>query len=741
MLVLGRYDAGRLKLEAFNDFSSDKGINKHNRLTKWFRKTLKFEFLDTQTNQVQKTYLNRQSAIKWLRSKGVEVKSSVSNQDIRQHIINQVKRHQEEASAVRKLMKTLNFSSDSVKKNYRNIECEFQNSMNSPDIIVLTKDSTGKIGKSFRVFLEKDNVHVEEIGEKNHAFSVNLQGISLEKLSALIASHSGFELNNLLKQLQINNSLKRNFKDIEIEFITTENPDQLKAKVSMKEDGTEQHFHLILEEDYIHIKGIGNDEKHKTIPLKNASIIGISEDLYILTYKGSSNRDILWEKLIAQQKSTTIFGADNRTIMRFKPSKTADCIEIYQGFSKKIIFRMYLEGSTVIFKQVLENGESPVEELPLSVIDPDHIVKLLGNLNPIKNAEEPFNIKTMKFGISRKRRMLGSVYFKKNEILQKALELGLTPHDKKMSEFPSEKLDSLFDYFGISILERRFIEGSLTIFQLAKEIKKRKKAGLYYQEKYEGMQEALNYFVKSTEILDEDKELFKIFQDRLEEQFGLYFSTIEPLNTLTDEKSKNEMALKIAQYVLLKVDCSKYKEIGFFVNGGWSGDKYGHHINIEVRKIGDKFYFYLANAGAGVRYHGKVKGNRCVVIKIFEANAEDALEILKNIILLRTSPDVTNHSKKFYQIFKKAKTINNSYIPSRPLQTGGNCGVRNQEECWFYACQRLEKVEAANNFLKSLQKMLIEGDAEPFFKKKLQEKGPKEPVKPFLKRRKIFLKP
>lgn len=102
MAISGDYKQGRLKFTAFDDVPADKGINKHNFITKWFHRTIKFEFLDSH-RVLKETHLNRKSAINWLKSNGIVLDSNSSNEDIKQKIINLISIHQNQRSSNQKL--------------------------------------------------------------------------------------------------------------------------------------------------------------------------------------------------------------------------------------------------------------------------------------------------------------------------------------------------------------------------------------------------------------------------------------------------------------------------------------------------------------------------------------------------------------------------------------------------------------------------------------------------------------
>jgi len=434
-----------------------------------------------------------------------------------------------------------------------------------------------------------------------------------------------------------------------------------------------------------------------------------------------------------------------------KPSKSSDAIVFYFNFPFPDKVKLYLDGNNVYLKQVGEGGETTIDTFLLKDFTPNEVIKSVIKYHLITfNPPKPDNVSFLPQNRPKTivHRMLGSIYWKKKDYQVKAKEMGLYPLNKKLKEFPPEKVQAFFDFF---LVQKALGDNpDLTIETLIQNVKKSKKEGMLPVLSFAGMKQVVTEFINSDKANTEDKKMFELFQSRIQEQFDFYFLNTPKLeNSINHTPDKTEaIGLKLAEHLLNKVDNPKYKEIGLFVKGGWHSDGSpgagGHHVNVEVKKEGDKYIFYVANAGAGVRFHRKIYYSEDGVltkdfdhgfpIKAFEIDEKGAQEILKSILIFEATPQPKDASTRFYQIFDQAVIVEDYAIPSKGLQSIGNCGVRNQQECLFYICQRLGKVGTANRFLESLDHFLLNAAKHyPALKEDLEAKGGKLPIRPLIK--------
>jgi hypothetical protein len=185
-----------------------------------------------------------------------------------------------------------------------------------------------------------------------------------------------------------------------------------------------------------------------------------------------------------------------------------------------------------------------------------------------------------------------------------------------------------------------------------------------------------------------------------EEVFASIFQSLIQNNSATAEAH----AKKWATAFLARLEEKEYKgAVGGIVRGGWSnrvnGKISGHYVEIEVRETAkDRYEFVIANAGEG-NPNMKAGEADAIVINRYEVKGrQEALSILTNVLLLvnDSRPRAgTNQDKAFYGLFQKAKPLEISRIPPRPLQTVGNCCMRSKQELLYYLLQRMGKEFAA----------------------------------------------
>jgi len=437
-------------------------------------------------------------------------------------------------------------------------------------------------------------------------------------------------------------------------------------------------------------------------------------------------------------KQRIAFG--NNGFCQIRKSSAADAVTLVANgdAGDYAAFRLYMDKKQVYVKQMIGGAETTIGAIPLKDLTQKKLIDLTLKHSGFKEPESGLASHTVLA------RMLGSVIWSKDDIKLEAIKRGFDP-DKCVGEYSAEKIKNFLNHYDAA--KNINPSSDMTIAQLISKIEESKQEGLVTKESYAATSYILESYLKV--VPPQDREFFETFQQRFEEQFKYEWDERPHLKKLllppANIAGAEQFAKKGARDLLRKADKPEYQQVGALISGGWnSRTKGGHHINIEVRKAGDKYHIILNNAGSGARFHRKVydlgedgypiprKDNAGITTKIFEADASEAEEILKNVLLFKSQPqEGDNNSGDFYELFNKAKVIEDYSIPIRPFQDIGNCSVRNVQESLFYIAQRQGKIDAVNAFQDHLtSELLLAAKHYPALERDLVLKGKKPRIKP-----------
>lgn len=345
-------------------------------------------------------------------------------------------------------------------------------------------------------------------------------------------------------------------------------------------------------------------------------------------------------------------------------------------------------------------------------------------------------------------RMIASVTWKEDDYYLNAERKGLDL--KKLLRDQSPKaLKAFMDFYDPSC--KIVYNLKMSVPELIKAIQDSKIEGLHPKETYVALNQLLTKYLKEKALNPEDKKLFETLLKRIREKFSFEWGCREVLEIFIQKSSKHAetMAEHEALKILLKAYSPEYQDIGVFVTAGWKT----HHVNLEVRKVKnhfgkDVYEIVVGNAGAAsennrAAYELDLDGNPQqkkreeklfgITTKVYQADEEQAVQILKNAILFKykdhgSAPSI---SRDFNKIFEKATVVENYSIPDRAFQTLGNCGPKSNLEAIFAIAQRLSKIDAMNDFVEFINSELADFADEinyGAFKESLEPKPKVEPL-------------
>lgn len=618
-----------------------------------------------------------------------------------------------------------------------------------------------------RFYLDENQVHIKQFSRfsrlETDVVTLPLSQLTKEKIFEVVDNHFGFtppgkglkgNAEKILGQVGDSNLEGFAFSGNDMLcFLKKSSSSEDVANLIFRKDlgeGKEKSgiLNLELDKDQVCIKEFATDLNVATIPLAELT----QERIFTLVdnYIGFNppEKDLRpdAEQILAKlgnpdSKDIVDFGSNGLCFIRKSSSKDAVTLVARSPSGEQALFRLYLDKDQVYVKQALVSNEATIGVIPLKELTQEKVIAL---------AAKHSGFDAVTFGNPNQTvmiRMLASVVWSVEDIKLEAIKRGFDP-DKRVKDYPVAMIEDFMRHYDAA--KNVIVSPQMTIEKLIGDIEKSKKEGLIAKESYAAMSHMLEKYLKIAP--PEDRKLFETFQQRLEDQFNFVFKEGEQLKKLLSPPASiskaNQLAKVSAQNLLQKASQPAYQEIGPFLSAGWfSATKTGHHINLEVRKVGDKFHFIISNAGAGSSNHREVfnldrdgnpiprDDNQGITTQIFEADAAQAQEILKNVLLFRYEfQESTKNSANFYAIFKNAKVIEDYSLPVRPFQDVGNCGVRNIQESLFYIAQRQGKVQAANDFQDLLtSELLVAAKHYPALKQELELKGRKPRVKPLLK--------
>lgn len=363
-------------------------------------------------------------------------------------------------------------------------------------------------------------------------------------------------------------------------------------------------------------------------------------------------------------------------------------------------------------KEVLESSDFAEKDTGKEVlVNPD---------SPQKSNEQLYN--------TRNQRMLVSAFFSEARIQ----EGWFTDHDleKKINETPEmrREVDNLIKHYGAE--GKVTIDDNTTIRDVIQQINALKPEGLRDSDALSYMSACMQELQRDSNFEESDKAIIADLQKRIDAQ-GKDEEAIRLLNM-----EENPNFGLFAEGIIERAEEPEYTDIGVMLSAGWASTGYGgHYIDVEVRKVGDRYQFVIANAGTGVENHTLTAENRGKTTKVFEvATKEEAVEIVRQIALMKVTPDLVDparQSEAFYEIFKNAEVLSDSHIPDRPFQTGGNCALRSQKELMFYILQRKGMTDLANKVQDGFSQIAATYAQYPALKEEIARQGPKERIQPF----------
>ncbi|PJD96788.1 MAG: hypothetical protein CK425_05460 [Parachlamydia sp.] len=616
-----------------------------------------------------------------------------------------------------------------------------------------------------RFYLDKDQVHIKQFsrfsGHESDVVTLPLSELTKEKILEVVDNHFGFtpaekgikgNAEKILDQLGDPNPEGFAFSGNDMLCLVKKSSSADVVNLVFRKnlgggkvESEVLSFHL--DKDQVLIKEFSSQLNVATVPLAEFTqerILAVVDN-YIGFKPPAKDLRPDADQILAKlgnpdAKNTVNFGTGGLCFIRKSNSKDAVTILARSYSGKNALFRLYLDKDQVYIKQALVTDEATIAVLPLKEVSQDKVIEL---------AVKHTGFDEIAFDPSQTvmARMLGSVVWSMEDIKLEAIRRGFDP-DKKVKDYPVAMIEDFMQHYDAA--KNVTVSSQMTIEKLIGDIEKSKNEGLIAKESHAAMSHMLEKYLEIAP--PEDRKLFETFQQRLEDQFNFVFKEGEQLKKLVSPPASiskaNQLAKVSAQNLLQKASQPAYQEIGPFLTAGWlSTTKSGHHINLEVRKVGDKFHLVVSNAGAGSGNHREVfnldrdgnpilrDDNQGITTQIFEADAAEAEEILKNVLLFRYElQESDTNSANFYAIFKNAKVIEDYSLPVRPFQDIGNCGVRNIQESLFYIAQRQGKVQAANDFQDLLtSELLVAAKHYPALKQELELKGRKPRVKPLLK--------
>jgi len=333
-------------------------------------------------------------------------------------------------------------------------------------------------------------------------------------------------------------------------------------------------------------------------------------------------------------------------------------------------------------------------------------------------------------------RGLGSIKMKKEKILQKAIEMNLDP-DRKVKDYPRETIREFLDFLSTAPLH---YTADHTIEELIHIVHASKLESLPNKEGFQAMNFLLDQLQHTTRRGFQNRQFLETYKSRIQDQLAL-LKEREILWDISEPEEALNFAAKVANGILKKVDSPDYKKIGVLLQAGWNEVDGGHYINVEVIKIGDKYSFRVANAGAGVfSNHRRVfdwqrrkfDTKKAITIKQYEtSDPAEAQKIIRDLLYLNTRVQGDSAAKDFYACFKNTTSVEDYAIPGRVIQTTANCVLRDQQETFFDVCQRHGKVNLANSFLKTMEVNLKSAVHDfPALAEELELKGAKPKIEP-----------
>lgn len=279
-----------------------------------------------------------------------------------------------------------------------------------------------------------------------------------------------------------------------------------------------------------------------------------------------------------------------------------------------------------------------------------------------------------------------------------------------------------------------------TVREVIKQIKDLKREGLVVVNALQYMALSIDSVIANPDFSPNEQQILSRVQDRVRRQM-IDENTLNEIGKLQVEQAAQK-ATEFAADVLSRTELTEYSEIGIMLHGGWSymdaaGKATGHYIDVEVRKVGDRYQFVVANAGEGAdKYHTRTAADRGKVTKVFEVRSkEEAQGIIQNIALMAgSSPLLQTASQvdEFYKFFENATVVSDNHIPDRPYQqTVGNCALRNQKELFFHVLQRQGKTELANKLQDAFIERVHDLAQYPALQEEIVRQGKKERIRPF----------
>jgi hypothetical protein len=247
---------------------------------------------------------------------------------------------------------------------------------------------------------------------------------------------------------------------------------------------------------------------------------------------------------------------------------------------------------------------------------------------------------------------------------------------------------------------------------------------------------------------DTSKTLLMTIHSRIQYFLINVLPEIRAIRTLKTNHEKRTAANKIAKAIIANAKKPGRNYVGEYLCLGWPG----HHVNseLQVPYSDGKFKLIIPNAGLGVNHHrpcfqqlderAEQIPDHYHVINIYEGNEAAIYEALTDLLLLRAEKkeeSTRDFPSEFYNALNKhLNRIEDLSIPGRPIQTVGNCTLRNQEEAIFYICQRENEVACANTILDRIEEIGKENAHRlyPALRDLVLERPQKEKIQPLSKK-------
>ncbi|PJD96789.1 MAG: hypothetical protein CK425_05465 [Parachlamydia sp.] len=650
--------------------------------------------------------------------------------------------------------------------NENDMFCNIKKSMSTDAVNFLFRkklDNGAEQEGILRFYLDGNQVHIKQFSHfsqlETDVVTLPLSELTKEKILEVVDNHFGFtpteiavkgNAEKILDQLGNANPDGFAFSGNDMLCVVKKSAASDTVKLAFRKDlgggkiaAEVLSFHL--DKDQVLIKESSSQRNVATVPLAEFTqerILAVVDNY--IGFKPEKDLRPDAEQILAMlgnpdAKKKIDFG-DGYCYIRKSSSTEAVTLLARNITGEEAVFRLYLDKDQVYLRQLLAKGEATVAVLPLKEVTQDKVIELA-----LKHSSfsEDFGRGDQTFMA----RMLASVMWTAEDIKLEAIKRGFDPA-KRVEDYPMAMMEDFLKHYDAR--KNVIVSPQMTIEKLIKDIEKSKEEGTLAKETHAAMSYMLGKYLKV--VPPQDRKFFETLHQRLEDQFNYVFKEGAQLKKLLAPPAltaqANQIAGVSAQNILKKASSPEYQEVGVFVSGGWFSVTHGgHHINLEVRKVGDKFHIIASNAGSGSRNHREVfaldrdgdpvprDDNQGITTQIFEADATEAEEILKNVLLFRYEfQESDRNSANFYALFKNAKVIEDYSLPVRPFQNIGNCGVRNIQESLFYIAQRQGKVEAVNAFQDLLtSELLAVAEHYPALKQELELKGKKPRVKPLLK--------